>query len=135
MFPHSRLSIRTQITFLAGFLLLGIIAVAAVGWQTVDRLKVNGPVYRNIVMDKDLLADILPPPEKGRVQTLHSKPPSVFTGESFQLVDEENVAPFDLTDDIDRLDVGGARALLGHHAKARAEDIGGAFLDRLKGRP
>jgi type II secretory ATPase GspE/PulE/Tfp pilus assembly ATPase PilB-like protein len=35
-------------------------------------------------------ADILPPPEKGRVQTLHSKPPSMFTGESFQLVDEEN---------------------------------------------
>ncbi len=35
-------------------------------------------------------ADILPPPEKGRVQTLHSKPPSIFTGESFQLVDEEN---------------------------------------------
>src|SRR6202020_1529956 len=25
-------------------------------------------------------ADILPPPEKGRVQTLHSKPPSIFTG-------------------------------------------------------
>jgi CheY-like chemotaxis protein len=36
-------------------------------------------------------ADILPPPVKGRVQTLHAKPPSMFTGESFQLVDEENV--------------------------------------------
>jgi type II secretory ATPase GspE/PulE/Tfp pilus assembly ATPase PilB-like protein/ActR/RegA family two-component response regulator len=36
-------------------------------------------------------ADILPPPEKGRVQTLHSKAPSVFTGDSFQLVDEANV--------------------------------------------
>ncbi len=35
-------------------------------------------------------ADILPPPEKGRVQTLHSKAPSMFTGESFQLVDEAN---------------------------------------------
>ncbi len=35
-------------------------------------------------------ADILPPQERGRVQTLHSKPPSMFTGESFQLVDEEN---------------------------------------------
>ncbi len=38
-----------------------------------------------------IAADILPPPEKGRVQTLHAKPPSVFTGASFQLVDEENV--------------------------------------------
>jgi type II secretory ATPase GspE/PulE/Tfp pilus assembly ATPase PilB-like protein/ActR/RegA family two-component response regulator len=36
-------------------------------------------------------ADILPPPEKGRVHTLHAKAPSVFTGESFQLVDEANV--------------------------------------------
>ena len=36
-------------------------------------------------------ADILPPSQKGRVQTLHSKPPSMFTGESFQLVDDENV--------------------------------------------
>jgi type II secretory ATPase GspE/PulE/Tfp pilus assembly ATPase PilB-like protein/ActR/RegA family two-component response regulator len=35
-------------------------------------------------------AEILPPPVKGRVQTLHSKAPSVFTGESFQLVDEGN---------------------------------------------
>ncbi len=32
-----------------------------------------------------------PPSQKGRVQTLHSKPPSMFTGESFQLVDDENV--------------------------------------------
>ena len=36
-------------------------------------------------------AEILPPPEKGRVQTRHSKAPSMFTGASFQLVDEENV--------------------------------------------
>ncbi|HXD24082.1 MAG TPA: response regulator, partial [Gemmatimonadaceae bacterium] len=36
-------------------------------------------------------ADILPPPERGRVQTLHSKAPPVFSGASFQLVDEENV--------------------------------------------
>ena len=36
-------------------------------------------------------AEILPPPVKGRVPTLHSKAPSVFTGASFQLVDEENV--------------------------------------------
>jgi CheY-like chemotaxis protein len=35
-------------------------------------------------------AEILPAPVKGRVPTLHSKAPSVFTGASFQLVDEEN---------------------------------------------
>ena len=35
--------------------------------------------------------EILPPPRRGQVQTLHATPPSMFTGESFQLVDEENV--------------------------------------------
>jgi type II secretory ATPase GspE/PulE/Tfp pilus assembly ATPase PilB-like protein len=35
--------------------------------------------------------EILPPPQKGKVQTLHTAPPSAFTGKSFQLVDEGNV--------------------------------------------
>jgi type II secretory ATPase GspE/PulE/Tfp pilus assembly ATPase PilB-like protein len=39
---------------------------------------------------KALTDELLPPPEKGRVQTLHAKPPSMFSGESFQLVDDEN---------------------------------------------
>nr|WP_315218623.1 methyl-accepting chemotaxis protein [uncultured Duganella sp.] len=44
--------------FAAGF--------AAYGWwsfRTLDQLKVNGPVYQKIVQGKDLIADILPPPE------------------------------------------------------------------------
>ncbi len=39
----------------------------------------------------ELSAEILPPPAKGRISTLHTTPPSAFTGESFQLVDDENV--------------------------------------------
>ena len=35
--------------------------------------------------------DVLPPPQKGKVQTRHSRPPSTFTGESFELVDDDNV--------------------------------------------
>jgi len=35
-------------------------------------------------------AELLPPPVKGRVSTLHTTPPAAFTGASFQLVDEEN---------------------------------------------
>jgi type II secretory ATPase GspE/PulE/Tfp pilus assembly ATPase PilB-like protein/ActR/RegA family two-component response regulator len=35
--------------------------------------------------------DLLPSAKRGRVQTRHLLPPSLFTGESFQLVDEENV--------------------------------------------
>ena len=46
------------IFFVAGFLVFG-------GWsfKTLDELKVNGPLYQRIVQGKDLIADILPPPE------------------------------------------------------------------------
>ena len=44
--------------FALGFILYG-------GWsvKTLSELKVNGPVYQRIVQGKDLIADILPPPE------------------------------------------------------------------------
>ncbi|GHC88393.1 hypothetical protein GCM10007320_35250 [Pseudorhodoferax aquiterrae] len=44
--------------FAIGFMLSG-------GWafKTLDTLKVNGPIYERIVQGKDLIADILPPPE------------------------------------------------------------------------
>ena len=44
--------------FIAGFAIYG-------GWsfKTLNELKVNGPVYQRIVQGKDLIADILPPPE------------------------------------------------------------------------
>ncbi|WP_374361947.1 methyl-accepting chemotaxis protein [Pseudoduganella danionis] len=45
-------------TFVAGFLLFGVTARS-----TLRELEVNGPVYNRIVQGKDLLADVLPPPE------------------------------------------------------------------------
>jgi methyl-accepting chemotaxis protein len=49
-------------------ILLGLIFVCAgiFGWLvfgTIAAVKVNGPYYRNIVQGKDIIADILPPPE------------------------------------------------------------------------
>jgi methyl-accepting chemotaxis protein len=41
-----------------GFSLYGIFS-----YQTLTLVKVNGPLYKNIVAGKDLIADILPPPE------------------------------------------------------------------------
>ena len=59
----TNLKIRTRfmlllVLFFAGFLLYG-------GWsfKTLDELKVNGPLYQRIVQSKDLVADVLPPPE------------------------------------------------------------------------
>lgn len=46
------------IIFLGGFAAAGLLAFA-----TLEKLKVNGPVYKTIVQQKDLIADILPPPE------------------------------------------------------------------------
>ncbi len=56
-----RLSVKMAllvVMFLAVFL-----AFAVVMRRTLDHLKVNGPVYAEIVQGKDLIADVLPPPE------------------------------------------------------------------------
>lgn len=43
--------------------ILGVIAVIASAAMAVTELKVGGPIYQRIVAGKDLVADILPPPE------------------------------------------------------------------------
>ena len=45
------------------FIAFGIIAIVVTMSLSTERIKVNGPVYRDIVRGKDLIADILPPPE------------------------------------------------------------------------
>lgn len=54
---HTRFTL-VLITVALGFLIFGGVTV----W-IIEKLKVNGPVYENIVRGKDLIADILPPPE------------------------------------------------------------------------
>ena len=46
------------IIFVIGFITFGIYSM-----QSLSKVKVNGPLYRDIVKGKDLIADILPPPE------------------------------------------------------------------------
>ena len=46
------------VLFSAGFLIYGIWS-----FKTLNELKVSGPVYQKITQSKDLVADILPPPE------------------------------------------------------------------------
>ena len=43
----------------------GLAFLVFAGWSlhTIDVVKVNGPYYRSVVQGKDLIADILPPPE------------------------------------------------------------------------
>lgn len=42
---------------------LGFLAVVLTGALAIRELKVGGPIYQRIVLGKDLIADILPPPE------------------------------------------------------------------------
>ena len=44
-------------------IIVGYIASVATGLYGLGQLKVGGPVYGRIVLVKDLIADILPPPE------------------------------------------------------------------------
>jgi methyl-accepting chemotaxis protein len=55
--------IRTKLMTLGGLFVTAFLVFAALSWNTIDIVKVNGPYYKNIVQSKDLIADILPPPE------------------------------------------------------------------------
>jgi methyl-accepting chemotaxis protein len=57
------LSLKQGFALLIAALLLGFFTFSAVGVYTLENLRVNGPLYKRIVQGKDLVADILPPPE------------------------------------------------------------------------
>ena len=57
------LSLRGKLTAIVATALLILGLFATVALMTFHKLKVNGPVYKQIVQGKDLIADILPPPE------------------------------------------------------------------------
>ncbi|HEY3325952.1 MAG TPA: methyl-accepting chemotaxis protein [Novimethylophilus sp.] len=57
------LDVGRQLNLLTGIFLLGLILAGLVAFGTFDKVQINGPVYKRIVQGKDLVADILPPPE------------------------------------------------------------------------
>jgi methyl-accepting chemotaxis protein WspA len=57
------LRLSTKLSLLVGIFLVGLVAITGVAWHTLGRVKVNGPVYREIVQGKDVIADVLPPPK------------------------------------------------------------------------
>jgi methyl-accepting chemotaxis protein len=59
----SALKIRTRFMVLLGLFVIGFAAYGAWSFKTLNQLKVNGALYDHIVQNKDLVADILPPPE------------------------------------------------------------------------
>jgi methyl-accepting chemotaxis protein len=56
------LKYKTKLTLLASVFVLGFLGFAAGALLTMNHIKVNGPIYTQIVQGKDIIADILPPP-------------------------------------------------------------------------
>ena len=61
LFSSPKLSLHA--TLVLGFFALGFIIYGAWSFKTLNDLKVNGEIYQRIVQGKDLIADILPPPQ------------------------------------------------------------------------
>jgi len=59
----SRFSVLQQIVFLASVSVIGLLVLSLASFSVFNRVKVTGPLYQQIVQGKDLVADILPPPE------------------------------------------------------------------------
>lgn len=59
----SHFSIRQRFVALLALFLVGFLVTGIWSLRTLSYLKVNGPLYEHIVQGKDLVADILPPPE------------------------------------------------------------------------
>lgn len=56
-------TIRGKLLALAIAVALALGAISVAWWSAFAELKVNGPTYGRVVQAKDLVADILPPPE------------------------------------------------------------------------
>ena len=57
------MNLRMKLLSLIGICALAFIVFGLVSWTTINKVKINGDVYNRIAQEKDLIADILPPPE------------------------------------------------------------------------
>jgi methyl-accepting chemotaxis protein len=59
----ANLKVRNKLMILAGLYAAGMVVFATSALYTLNTVKVNGSIYQEIIQGKDLIADILPPPE------------------------------------------------------------------------
>lgn len=59
----NRLKIKYKIFMIISIFVVGFAAFGIYSYYSISVVKVNGPIYKNIIQGKDLVADILPPPE------------------------------------------------------------------------
>jgi len=59
----SNMKVSQKFWFLTLVVTASLTIFSFYSYLTINRIKVNGPLYKSIVQGKDLIADILPPPE------------------------------------------------------------------------
>ena len=57
------MGLKGKLVLIAATWFAGLLVFAVIAWNTVEVTAVNGEQYQKIVLRKDLIADILPPPE------------------------------------------------------------------------
>jgi methyl-accepting chemotaxis protein len=57
------MKLKHQFLALVAVIFVGFVVVGGFSYWGLSKMKVNGPIYLQIVQGKDLVADILPPPE------------------------------------------------------------------------
>jgi hypothetical protein len=57
------MSIRIKLLSVVGVCALSFLVFGAISWDTLNVTRINGENYQRIISGKDLIADILPPPE------------------------------------------------------------------------
>ncbi len=57
------MKLSVKLLLLVSAFLAAFAAFAMVAYTTISHVKINGPIYRDIIDGKDLISDILPPPE------------------------------------------------------------------------
>ncbi len=63
MFRLKHLSVKSRLHLLIAVFIVGFVTFGAFAYSTLQTVKINGPIYQQIVQGKDIVADILPPPE------------------------------------------------------------------------
>ena len=59
----SKIGFKQRFMLVSLLIVLGFGVLLAVGWSTLDRVRIKGDLYNAVTQDKDLIADMLPPPE------------------------------------------------------------------------
>ncbi len=63
IYSVKHLKVKQKLSLLVSVFILGFLIFGVVSYLSFSKVKVNGPIYNHIVQGKDLIADILPPPE------------------------------------------------------------------------